>query len=750
MSTATHIDKQIQKTNDFSSVSKYSMCAAGYVDDRFLQHFVAKKVKRAPTINRGYYARMKAIDTVVLDFLNNANECLAASDEAGSSRASFAPLNIIVLGAGYDTLFFRLHDQHSELLERFTARYVEIDYLDVCINKSLMIQDQAEMKEFLYPPVTIDSVDHDGHTVVLESQNYALVGFDMRKTTCFASIFKQLRLDCSAPTLILAEVVLPYIDDSYVTEIFRTMAQLFENALFINYEQVEPTDPYGRFMMQHFERQKTPLLNTHRYPTVNSHLERFLSTGWKATACLSVSEFWSYFLPEEEKLRINALEPFDEHEEFVENLRHYVLALAATGDCFDIIENYRSPLSDQELAKASQRAAAEVSDVAAVPVSDRRQAVNGVVSDDPAPEFGLLGHASTEVKLLKSSGESVHVVVLVGGVPKQHEGKIVCGDGKIVCGDGDGVCGDGDGVCLMHDLGPGMNRIWISSAQLDKTLKRSLVQHAVVPHSTLRNTIFITGGRTSPLAPNLVVYAVEFSLDEVRGVVRFSVKKGPKTALLNSEQGSIRCQALPLADDVDVNMALAVQSLNAELQSSSIDYFHFEMKEDGPTVTQATTDTSYPARFASTALWGPRRVVISGGLRDDLAVSNIFLFDTTSDDWPYLGEMTFPRFGHTSHVYNDHLIVIGGVSTVDRALPDISVFNLVTKTEKHFRMRFPTSASADKDKKEPLVMLFNHTSLLISRNEPKRIVILGGGGNCFSFGTHFNSFSFYVELSAIL
>ena len=70
------------------------------------------------------------------------------------------------------------------------------------------------MQDMLYAPVIADPIDQDSYTVVLQAQNYALVGFDMRKTACFSAIFQGLGLDFSAPTLVLAEVVLPYIDDS--------------------------------------------------------------------------------------------------------------------------------------------------------------------------------------------------------------------------------------------------------------------------------------------------------------------------------------------------------------------------------------------------------------------------------------------------------------------------------------------------------------------------------------------------------
>lgn len=107
--------------------------------------------------------------------------------------------------------------------------------------------------------------------------------------------------------------------------------------------------------MKHFSKQGTPLMNVSKYVSADSHQRRFDSTvqdrfhlvclvlfhqklnialglqGWTSSVALSVSEFWHRFITVEERKRVDTLEPFDEHEEFVEKCRHYVIALAANG-----------------------------------------------------------------------------------------------------------------------------------------------------------------------------------------------------------------------------------------------------------------------------------------------------------------------------------------------------------------------------------------------------------------------------------
>jgi tRNA wybutosine-synthesizing protein 4 len=59
----------IMGTNNSSIVSKRSVERIYYPKPHFFQHFVRKPQRRSPTINRGYWLRMQAVDSVVKDFL---------------------------------------------------------------------------------------------------------------------------------------------------------------------------------------------------------------------------------------------------------------------------------------------------------------------------------------------------------------------------------------------------------------------------------------------------------------------------------------------------------------------------------------------------------------------------------------------------------------------------------------------------------------------------------------------------------
>lgn len=64
----------VMATNNSSIVSKRSVEKLYLPEPHFFRYFVKKPVRRAPTINRGYWLRMRAIDWVVKQFLEKPSE----------------------------------------------------------------------------------------------------------------------------------------------------------------------------------------------------------------------------------------------------------------------------------------------------------------------------------------------------------------------------------------------------------------------------------------------------------------------------------------------------------------------------------------------------------------------------------------------------------------------------------------------------------------------------------------------------
>ena len=62
------------QTNNSSIVSKRSVEKLYLPQPHFYRYFVRKPIRRSPTINRGYWLRMRAIDWVVRQFLEKDTE----------------------------------------------------------------------------------------------------------------------------------------------------------------------------------------------------------------------------------------------------------------------------------------------------------------------------------------------------------------------------------------------------------------------------------------------------------------------------------------------------------------------------------------------------------------------------------------------------------------------------------------------------------------------------------------------------
>ena len=132
---------------------------------------------------------------------------------------------------------------------------------------------------------------------------------------------------------------------------------------------------------------------------------------------------------------------------------------------------------------------------------------------------------------------------------------------------------------------------------------------------------------------------------------------------------------------------------------------------------------------ASCVFWPQAGVLLwSGGLEDLRPTSTVRRVSIVNRQITVtnLEVEISPRFSHSSHITGDNLIICGGVGPADS--PPCEIIDLITGA------RRLVSLPARLGGEGPLLMYHSHSSLTWR----SRLIILGGGGNCFSFGTHFN------------
>ena len=140
-------------------------------------------------------------------------------------------------------------------------------------------------------------------------------------------------------------------------------------------------------------------------------------------------------------------------------------------------------------------------------------------------------------------------------------------------------------------------------------------------------------------------------------------------------------------------------------------------------------------------------IIVSGGLRGDGILSanpNIYVIRPRDRRCPAIKVVRtcgpyIPRFGHTSHVHRSKLILVGGVATSGREQPGVGIVDLATGTSVELQVNAGVPL-AD-------TCLYNHCSCLQETDGGRtRILVFGGGGNCFSFGCHFSKRSIEIDV----
>ncbi|CAB4058184.1 PPM2 [Lepeophtheirus salmonis] len=121
------------------------------------------------------------------------------------------------------------------------------------------------------------------------------------------------------------------------------------------------------------------------------------------------------------------------------------------------------------------------------------------------------------------------------------------------------------------------------------------------------------------------------------------------------------------------------------------------------------------------------RIVVSGGMTDLNTFNKDLIFIDPINKSLYVESFhnKVPQlFSHSSHILQNELWLIGGVSP--HTEPAIILIDLVKHSVTHFAYSFVSDAK----------LTFNHGSFV---NEDGDFILIGGGGNCFSFGKRINN-----------
>lgn len=295
-------DEAVQATNEDATSCKLSAVQLGYWRDPYVQLMYRKSVRRAPEIHLGYYARVQGFRYLIDKVF-----------EACDTR-----VQIISLGAGFDTLFWRLTDENKPI-----QNFVEVDFSGVTSKKCFIIKRN---KELLTKVADAESEVKFSRTD-LHGNRYHLVAADFSNSQNLQDKFAESEVDYQCPTVILAECALVYADSTKVDSVLSWLGKQFTSMVFINYEQINMEDKFGKVMVDNLWSRGCMLSGVAACKDKQSQITRFTNNGWESATCWTMNEVYS-LLPQEDVFRVEKIEMLDEKELLRQLFEHYCITVA--------------------------------------------------------------------------------------------------------------------------------------------------------------------------------------------------------------------------------------------------------------------------------------------------------------------------------------------------------------------------------------------------------------------------------------
>ena len=249
-------------------------------------------------------------------------------------------MQILSLGAGTDTRFFRLVHRDSELARRLC--YHEVDF-PVTTSKKIQA---IERSDFVYG-VLKAAVGEGGVQIAedkksLTSKCYTIHGLDLRQLAAetFFDYSAQAALDepsnsskakspqpstlqgldAKVPTLVLSECFLSYLDadisTQLLTKLVRSLLAPTTPLQFLFYEPLKPATPFGRTMLENLASRSISLPGLEAFPTLESHFGRLRKLGFDHCEGEEIGNWWKDKVDDAEKERLWQVEGLDEEEEW--------------------------------------------------------------------------------------------------------------------------------------------------------------------------------------------------------------------------------------------------------------------------------------------------------------------------------------------------------------------------------------------------------------------------------------------------
>jgi tRNA wybutosine-synthesizing protein 4 len=722
----------------------------GYAVDDYLRHFVRKVARRSPLINRGYYLRILAMTRLVEDTLCHFQSAFRAST---SSPAAAPPprLQVISLGAGFDTLAARCYDAQ----EFRHVHWYEVDFPEVIRNKT-QLMCAAPMSAF---PFHATATVRDGKEVVAD--RYSAVGLDLRNTsTELISLLKRSSaggdFSVEAPTVVYAECVMQYMDIDCSNEIVRWVAATFPRAVFYTYDQLHPTDSFGHTMTTSLKSKQSPLLGVNELSGGLALSQRATREGMPFVRFSNFYKMSRFLFNDAELSRHDAIESFDEMEEWCEMCEHYGILLGATNSELgaSLVSSWdndgaatpegsevTSPFEDYlggDAAPQCRTADVPSSDMLLGPLSVAQWPTGRCVIEG-------WGFGGIETLALPSNAPQDVVFVAFGGLLS------VKGQAR-------------SNTLLVHSVSQGdiPVRMVPHLSSTSRVSLPALVFHTL--HSVGNNIFLVIGGRTNPTDASHIVYELQVDVTEFPTSVTCvwreltpplgcpaPVGRYRHTAVVLGGQAARRCvfmyggrgsDGTTLSDawtlEYDPSASGSVRWCEVSLEGEqSLPPLHSSASVAVDDTTLLISGGATSLHKASDCIWIVR---VAGHPLPNRAI--VTLSPVCVGAKRFSHAMTIVRLSSSSSTEAESMCVLvqGGSTTEPKAPDDLTncwVCALSTIVDRNASLvSAPREYSIAPTAGSPYANIGTWTRHSFVTVSPSVIAVLGGGLTCFSFGTY--------------
>jgi hypothetical protein len=161
-----------------------------------------------------------------------------------------------------------------------------------------------------------DEVKIDEENLNLISKKYSIINCDVTKPELLEVKLKELNMNFSNLTIVLAECLFVYIEKDSTINLLKNLTANFDNLVLFLYDLVGYNDNFGREMEYNLMQRNIHIPGLSQVPDIKAQIKRLIDSNFTEAYVIDMLQYYRKIINKSEKSRIEKLEFLDELEEF--------------------------------------------------------------------------------------------------------------------------------------------------------------------------------------------------------------------------------------------------------------------------------------------------------------------------------------------------------------------------------------------------------------------------------------------------